>query len=372
MKLYEYMGKELFAQFDIPIPQGKVVTTAQEAAQVAAELRGPCVLKSQILSGKRGKAGGIVFADTPKDAEDVAEKLFGQSIGEYRIEMLLVEEKIPIEKELYLAITIDSGIGQPVLIASSQGGMDIEEVPEEHIIKEPIDLLLGLQPFVAKNIVKRMGFPILSPIGKELTQLIINLYKLFVKKDAELVEINPLAICGGRLIAADAKVTIDDEALFRQSDIPRVEEATVTEQAAKELGLAFVELDGDIAVMANGAGITMGTLDTLAYYGGKPANFLDAGGGTGVEATAKALELLLARNPKAIVINIFGGITRCDDVASAFATVKANREIPVPVVIRLVGTNQEEGRAILQEAGIEAYDFMQDAIKKAVELAQSS
>ncbi len=372
MKLYEYMGKELFAQFDIPIPQGKVATTAQEVAQVAAKLGGPCVLKSQVLSGKRGKAGGIVFADTPKEAEDEGIKLFGQSLGEFTVDMLLVEEKIPIDKELYLAITIDSGIGQPVLIASSYGGMDIEEVAEEHIIKEPIDLLLGLKPFVAKDIVRRMGIPLLSPIGKELAKVISNLYTLFREKDAELVEINPLAICGERLVAADAKVTIDDEALFRQLDIPRVEEATVTEQAAKELGLAFVELDGDIAVMANGAGITMGTLDTLAYYGGKPANFLDAGGGTGVETTAKALELLLARNPKAIVINIFGGITRCDDVARAFATVKANREISIPVVIRLVGTNQEEGRAILQEADIEAYDFMQDAIKKVVELAQSS
>ncbi|NMA69168.1 MAG: ADP-forming succinate--CoA ligase subunit beta [Desulfitobacterium sp.] len=372
MKLYEYMGKELFAQFQIPVPQGKVITTAQEAEQVALNLGGPCVLKSQVLSGKRGKAGGIVFADTPQEAKEGAEKLLGQRLGDYTIDMLLVEEKISIEKELYLAITIDSGSRQPILIASTQGGMDIEEVPEEDIIKEPIDVLIGLKSFLAKDIVRRMGFPLLSPIGKELVNIISNMYNLFLSKDAELVEINPLAVCGKKLVAADAKITIDDEALFRQQDLPRVEENTEAEQAARELGLAFVELDGDIAVMANGAGITMGTLDTLAYYGGKPANFLDAGGGTGVEATAKALELLLSRNPKAIVINIFGGITRCDDVARAFATVKANREIPVPVVIRLVGTNQEEGRAILQEAGIEAYDFMQDAIKKAVELAHSS
>ncbi|MBC2721537.1 ADP-forming succinate--CoA ligase subunit beta [Desulfosporosinus sp.] len=369
MKLFEYMGKDIFAEFGLPIPKGRMVTTSDGAALAAVEIGGPVVIKSQVLSGKRGKAGGIKFVDHPEGAKAAAQELFGMTIQNLPVEILLVEEKLQIEKELYLAITIDSATKQPVLIASVHGGMDIEEVADEHIIKKYIDIELGMQNFIACDVVRRMNIPLNSSQGKELVKIVDCLYKLFIQKDAELVEINPLVISGDRVIAADSKITIDDEALYRQQDLPHVEERTKAEKAAHDLGLSFVELDGDIGVMANGAGITMGTLDTLSYYGGRPANFLDAGGGTGVEGTAKALELILSRNPKSIIINIFGGITRCDDVASAFASIKKSRNIPVPVVIRLVGTNQEAGRAILQDVGIEAYDFMQDAIKKAVELA---
>ncbi|MDQ7093291.1 ADP-forming succinate--CoA ligase subunit beta [Desulfosporosinus sp. PR] len=369
MKMFEYMGKQLFAEFGIPIPKGRMVSNPDEAAQAAREIGAPVVVKSQVLSGKRGKAGGIQFADTPEEVRAAARELFGMTIQGLPVSHVLVEEKLQIDKELYLSLTVDASAKKPVLIASSHGGMDIEEVDEEHIIKQHIDVELGMQKFIASDVVRKMGIALNGPQGKELIKIITGLYKLFVEKDAELVEINPLVISGDRVIAADSKVTIDDEALYRQSDLPRVEERTAAEKAAHDLGLSFVELDGDIGVMANGAGITMGTLDTIAYFGGKSANFLDAGGGTGEEGTAKALELILSRNPKAIVINIFGGITRCDDVARAFASVKKNIGIPVPVVIRLVGTNQDAGRAILKEAGIEAYDFMQDAIKKAVELA---
>jgi len=369
VKMYEYMGKEIFAKFGLPVPKGRMVTTSDEAAQVAEGIGGPVVIKSQVLSGKRGKAGGIKFAENPEGAKAAAQELFGMTIQDLPVEILLVEEKLQIDKELYVAITIDSATKQPVLIASVYGGMDIEDVADEHIIKKYIDVELGMQNFIASDVVRRMGIPLNSPHGKELVKVINCLYKLFIQKDAELVEINPLVISRDQVIAADSKVTIDDEALYRQLDMPRVEERTKAEKAAHDLGLSFVELDGDIGVMANGAGITMGTLDTLTYYGGRPANFLDAGGGTGVEGTAKALELILSRNPKSIIINIFGGITRCDDVASAFASVKKTRGIPVPVVIRLVGTNQEAGRVILKDVGIEAYDFMQDAVKKAVELA---
>ncbi|MHB8985457.1 MAG: ADP-forming succinate--CoA ligase subunit beta [Eubacteriales bacterium] len=371
MKMFEYMGKELFGRFGLPVPKGKMVASPEEAAVVAGEIGGPVVIKSQVLSGKRGKAGGIKFADTPEEAEKAARELFGMAIQGLSVDILLVEEKLKIDKELYMSITIDGTAKKPVLIASAHGGMDIEEVAEEFIIKRHIDVELGMQGFIARDVVRRMGIPLNSPNGKELVKIINTLYKIFVQKDAELVEINPLVFSGDKVIAADAKVTIDDEALFRQKDLPHVEERTATEKAAHDLGLSFVELDGDIGVMANGAGITMGTLDTLTHYGGKPANFLDAGGGTGEEGTAKALELILARKPKAIFINIFGGITRCDDVANAFASVKKRIGIPVPVVIRLVGTNQEAGRAILKEVGIEAYDFMQDAAKKAVELANA-
>jgi len=363
------MGKEIFAKFGLPVPKGRMVTTADEAAKAAEEIGGPVVIKSQVLSGKRGKAGGIKFAENPEGVKAAAEELFRMTIQDLPVESLLVEEKLQIDKELYLAITIDSATKQPVLIASVCGGMDIEEVADEHIIKKYIEVELGMQNFIASDVVRRLGIPLNGLHGKELVKIINCLYKLFIQKDAELVEINPLVISRDQVIAADSKVTIDDEALYRQQDLPRVEERTKAEKAAHDLGLSFVELDGDIGVMANGAGITMGTLDTLTYYGGRPANFLDAGGGTGVEGTAKALELILSRNPKSIIINIFGGITRCDDVASAFASVKKTRGIPVPVVIRLVGTNQEAGRVILKDAGIEAYDFMQDAVKKAVELA---
>lgn len=370
MKFFEYMGKELFAKYGIPVPQGKMVTTPDEAAAVAAEIGKDVVVKSQILSGKRGKGGGIKFASTPEEAKEAAAQILGMTVQGHKVEMLLVEEKLKIDKEFYMAITIDGSAKKPVLIASAQGGMDIEEVPEEYIVKQHIDPRIGMMSFIAKDITRRLG--VTGDLAKQFYKLIPALYKLFKDKDAELAEINPLVISGDQIIAADSKFTVDDEALFRNKDLPVVEERTEAEKAAHALGLSFVQLDGNIAVMANGAGITMGTLDIIQHYGGAAANFLDAGGGTGEEGTAKALEILLTMNPKVILINIFGGITRCDDVARAFAKVKTNIGIPVPVVIRLVGTNEDEGRAILREVGIEAYKTMDEAAKKAVELANAS
>lgn len=372
MKMFEYMGKELFAKYGLPVPHGKMVTNPEEAASAAAEIGKPVVIKSQVLTGKRGKAGGIKFADTPEQAAAAAKELLGMDIQGLTVKTLLVEEKLKIDRELYLSIAIDSGAKMPVLIASASGGMDIEEVDEELIIKQYIDPELGMHPFIARDVVRRLGIPLNGAHGKELVKIIQTLYKIFVQKDAELVEINPLVFSDDKVIAADSKLTIDDDALYRQKDMPYVEERTATEKAAKELGLSYVDLDGDIAVMANGAGITMGTLDTLQYYGGSAANFLDCGGGTGREETAKALELLIAKNPKSMIINIFGGITRCDQVALAFKDIKESVGFNCPVVIRLVGTNQEEGRAILADIGVEAFDSMQDAAKKAVELARQS
>ncbi len=369
MKMFEYMGKELFAKFGLPVPSGRMITNPEEAAAVAAEIGKPVVIKSQVLSGKRGKAGGIKFADTPEQAVTAAKEIFGMTIQGLPVERLLVEEKLKIDKELYMSITVDGAAKMPVLIASAHGGMDIEEVDEEFIIKQHIDPELGMHPFIARDVVRRMGIPLSGPHGKEIVKIIQTLYRIFKQKDAELVEINPLVFSDDKVIAADSKVTIDDDALFRQKDLPYVEERSATEKAAKDLGLSFVDLDGNIAVMANGAGITMGTLDTLQYYGGAAANFLDCGGGTGREATAEALKLLIAKNPKSMIINIFGGITRCDQVALAFKDIKESIGFNCPVVIRLVGTNQETGREILAEIGVEAFDFMQDAAKKAVELA---
>lgn len=373
MKMFEYMGKELFAQFGLPVPKGRMVTTPDDAAKVAAEIGGPVVIKSQVLIGKRGKAGGIKFADNPEGAKAAAEEILGMTIQGLPVNILLVEEKLKIDKELYMSITVDGAAKAPVLIASAYGGMDIEEQPEEYIIKRHIDPELGMQAFIARDVVRKMGISLKSPHGREIVKIIQVLYEIFTQKDAELVEINPLVFSDDKVIAADSKVTIDDDAIFRHKELPYVEDRSDIEKAAKDLGLSFVDLGlgGDIAVMANGAGITMGTLDTIQYFGGTPANFLDCGGGTGREATAKALEILLSLKPKVVFINIFGGITRCDDVANAVADVyKARGGFPVPIVIRLVGTNQDIGRAILKEIGVEAYDFMEDGAKKAIEISK--
>ena len=369
MKLYEYMGKELFAKYGIPVPQGGVVSTPEEAA-VLTEKIGSVVVKSQILSGKRGKAGGIGFFDSPQEASDFAAKILGSELRGLVVEKVLVEKKLQIDREFYLAITVDGAAKKPIILASAQGGMDIEDVPEEHMVRMPLDVTIGMQPFITRQVTERLG--VTGPIAKQIAAILINLYQMFTELDAELAEINPLVISGEDVIAADAKVTIDDDALFRHRDLPVVEERTDAEKKAHELGLSYVELEGNIAVMANGAGITMATLDLIQYYGGSAANFLDAGGGAGEEQTAKALELLLSKDPKAILINIFGGITRCDDVANAFASVKKKIGIPVPVVIRLVGTNQEKGREILAEVGIQTYEFMHEAAAKAVEIAKGN
>lgn len=367
MKYYEYLGKEFFKKYGIPVPNGKVVFQGDRVRPIVEEL-GSVVLKSQVLSGKRGKSGGIKFTSDPSEAELLVKNMFSVGLNGLNIEAVLVEEKIKIDKELYLAITIDSSLKAPILLVSSHGGMDIEEVPEDLIMKYPIDVFIGIQPFVGRELARKLGLT--GTLVNQFVSILVNLYNLFKDLDAELAEINPLVISGDKLIAADAKITIDDDALFRQKSLPLVEERTDAEQKAHAIGLAYVELAGDIAVMANGAGITMATLDTLQFFGGSPANFLDAGGGAGIEKTAKALEILLSTNPKAILINVFGGITRCDDVAKAFLKVRETTEIPVPVVIRLVGTNEEQGVKLLQEVGIQAYKSMQEAAIKVVELTR--
>ncbi|NQS75024.1 MAG: ADP-forming succinate--CoA ligase subunit beta [Peptococcaceae bacterium] len=371
MKLFEYMGKELFAKYGIPTPQGRMAKTPEEAEKIAAEIGGPCVVKSQVLSGKRGKAGGIKFPNTPEEAKKAAEEVLGMTIQGLPVECVLVEEKLKIDKELYMSITIDGSAKQAVMIASAYGGMEIEAQPEEYIIKRHIDPELGMLPFFARDIVNRMGFGLRSEHGKQMIGIIQTLYKICKEKDAELVEINPLVFSDDKVMAADSKVTIDDDAMFRMKDIPFVDDKSPAERAAADLGLSFVELEGDIAVMANGAGITMGTLDTLQVFGGTPRNFLDCGGGTGREATAKALDILLGLEPKGLFVNIFGGITRCDDVANAVKDVyEARGGFPVPLVIRLVGTNQDAGREILKSIGVEAFDFMEDAARRIIELVK--
>ncbi len=367
MNLYEYMGKELFAEYHLPIPRNKVVETQKEAFRAVEELGGG-VLKAQVLTGKRGKAGAISFVDTPAEAEEEASRLLQMEVGEEKVRKLLMEEKLPLDRELYLAITVEGQARRPVVLASLYGGMDIEEVPEEHIVKWPVDVMVGYHPYIAREICNRLGLE--GKAVRSFAVVLERLYRLFQGRDAELVEINPLALSGEELIALDSKVVIDDDALFRQKDLPLVEEKTSLEKKASDMGLAYVDLGGDVAVMANGAGITMATLDLVQHFGGSPANFLDFGGGADEEKTSQALELLLGTDPRVILINIFGGITRCDVVARAFVSVKESKGISIPFFFRMVGTNEEEGRRILEEAGVQVFQSMQEAVRHAVEASK--
>jgi succinyl-CoA synthetase beta subunit len=370
MKLYEYLAKRLMAEHGIPTGGGIVCTTPAEAEAAARQI-GPCAIKAQVLVGGRGKAGGIKLANTPEEARERAAEILGMNLKGYIVDKVLVDPQINIEKELYVSITLDGQEKAPLIIASAHGGVNIEEVPEEHIVKQTVDITTGLLPFQARLIARRIGLS--GELAKQFTGILLGMYQMFRQLDAELIEINPLAVDknGTELIAADGRCNVEDDALYRHKDLPRVEEGTDLEIKVRGIGLAFVQLEGDIAVMANGAGMAMGTLDVLSHYGGRPANFLDAGGGAGVEPTAQAIDALLGTDPKAIFVNIFGGITRCDLVAEAIIQVKNTRpgSIPVPMVVRMVGTNDEKGRQMLAENGIQAYTDMGEAAQAAVRAA---
>jgi succinyl-CoA synthetase beta subunit len=366
VKLYEYLAKQLLADSGVPIPPGRLCTHPDEAAQAVAEI-GPAAVKAQVLVGGRGKAGGIRFADTPEEARAVAARILGMNLKGYTVEKVYVERRLSIERELYLSVTVDRARRAHLVMASRHGGMEIEEVDDRDIVRRTVDPVWGLMPYEARSVAKDLGLT--GPAAEQVADILLKLYRVFVAQDAELVEINPLAVTGDAVIAADARLNVDDAALYRHPELPRVAEGTALEQRVKEIGLAYVELEGDIAVMANGAGMAMATLDAIQHFGGRPANFLDAGGGASVEPMAQALDVLVGMNPKVIFINIFGGITRCDDVARAIVQVKETRGIPVPLVVRLVGTNEEEGVALLRAHGISAYRRMDEAARQAVALA---
>lgn len=371
MKLYEYMAKDMLARFGIRTPRGRLVSTPQQAADTCAEI-GPVVLKAQVLSGKRGRAGGILPAATPDEAAAAATALIGKEINGLIVERLLVEQKLEIMQELYIGITVDGAARKPVLILSAQGGVSIEEVPERAIIRRHIDLPWGLFAFSTREAVRRLE--VSDKVAAGVVDVCLRMYRVFRRHDAEMVEVNPLIVLPDETVmAVDARITIDDDALWRQRDLPVVSEYTEKEQKARELGFSYVELDGDIAVLANGAGITMATLDVLQRYGGRPANFMDVGGGAGADRAEQALKMLLAARPKALLVNIFGGITRCDDIAEAVVHVledlAADGETPVPLVVRLAGTNEAEGAAVLAKAGIATHQSMEEAAARAVAAA---
>jgi len=380
LKLLEYQAKEYFRKHGIPTPQGRMVTTPGEAEEYAGKLGKPVVIKAQLPVGGRGKAGGVKFADTPGEAAEAADSLLGMKIKGLTVEKLYVEEKLSIVNEIYLGVTLDRRNKSYVVLASGEGGMDIEEVAAEkpdRIVRHLVDPVTGLRSYHANMVAKRLGYG-----GRKMLQLaalVENLYKLARGMDAELTEINPLAEVENGFTAADARLNVDNNALFRHGELGEMllasyrGELTDREMEARSQGLTYVELDGDIGVIGNGAGLTMATLDTVMLHGGRAANFLDLGGGATPERIGEAAEFVLRdERTKALLVNVLGGITRCDHIA--MGVVEARREVAAekPVVVRMMGTKEEEGRTILREAGIEALGSMEEAAELAVKLAEAS
>lgn len=383
MKLHEYQSKFRFAEFGIPIPKGEVAETPERAREIAEELgTSVVVVKAQVHVGGRGLAGGVKLAKSPEEAQQHAEAILGMDIKGLTVERVLIDPGVDIQHEIYLAITNDRSAGKPLIIASAEGGMDIEELAKtdpDKIIREHVDPIWGLKAYQANSVASRMGLQ--REQWRPFVKILTSLYNCFAESDAELAEINPLVVQGdGSLIAVDGKMIIDDSALPRQKKLAQMHDASdesAEEAKAREAGISYVKLDGTIGCMVNGAGLAMTTMDITKLYGGEeygPANFLDIGGGANAEKVAAALQIILSdENVKAVLINIFGGITRCDDVArgfiEAYNVVKPN----VPIVMRLQGTNAKEGREIMDGATIpnlQTAETLTEAAQKAVAAAQ--
>lgn len=373
MKLYEYEAKELARKYGIPVPYGKIAYTSDEAESIAKELGKPVAIKSQVLVGRRGLAGGILFANDPNEARILAGKLLGSRIRGEKVESVLVEEKLCIEKEYYLSITIDRSSRKPVLLASYMGGVEVEELVRKHpesLLKITIDPGIGVLAYMARYIVKHFSLP--NNYVNEIYRITSSMWKMMIELDLELVEFNPLvSTCDKKLVAADVKIIVDDNSLFRHKEFAEkmFREYGGIELEARKQGFAYVELDGDIGIIGNGAGLTMATMDLVYFYGGKPANFLDVGGGASHERVKEAVKLLLKHpKTKALLLNIFGGITRCDEVAKGLLEALKETGIRKPIVVRMLGTNEEEGRKILTKEGIPVFSELDDAVKKVIEL----
>jgi succinyl-CoA synthetase beta subunit len=381
MDLYEYQGKQLFARFGIPVSDGRLATTPEEARSAAEELGGPVVVKAQVLTGGRGKAGGIKLADSPEDAASKAEGILGMDIRGHVVRQVWIEKASDIAKEYYLSVTFDRGEKKPLFMLTTEGGVDIEEVAEsnpEALAKLHIDPLVGFQPYQARWLCFTAGVD--DPDEqKQVIGIVGRLYEAFVGADAMLCEINPLIVTpAGEVKALDSKFTVDDNALYRHPDIAEmrdVEAGDPQERLAREKGVTYVKLDGEIGILGNGAGLVMSTLDVIAQVGGRPANFCDLGGGGDAEGVVDALEVITA-DPQVtgILFNIFGGITRGDEVARGILEALERMTIDLPIVVRLDGTNAEEGRAMLAEAAppnLHVEETMLSAAERVVELAGS-
>lgn len=378
MKLHEYQSKTIFAKYGIPIPKGRVAATADEAKHIAEELGGRVVIKSQVLVGGRGKAGGVKVAKNSDEAAEFADQILAMTIKGLRVRKVLVDEAAAIEHEIYFSITNDRAAKKPVMIASASGGIDIEEVAAktpEKIIKVHIDPLLGLRDYQARDIAASIDLP--RELWRDFSKIATGLWNVYRENDAELAEINPLVITkDNKLVALDGKMLIDDNSLFRHpelAEIRDIDEEAPSETDARRNGLSFIKLDGNIGCMVNGAGLAMTSMDIVKLFGGEPANFLDIGGGAKADKVAAAMRIILSDpNVKAILFNIFGGITRCDEVAKGILVAMDEVKPKVPMVVRLVGTNAEEGRKLLENANMITAETLADAAKKAVAAAKGN
>ncbi|NOZ92978.1 ADP-forming succinate--CoA ligase subunit beta [bacterium 3DAC] len=373
MKLHEYQGMDLFSKYGIPHPPYHLVSSVEELVYIKNALTFPVVVKAQVLVGGRGKAGGVLFAKDFDELKKVVDELLHKKIKGKAVRKVLIAPKVNVEREYYLGITLDRRAKAPVVIISEAGGVDIEELaktsPDKIITFHPYTTL-ELMPFEIREVAKKLGFP--KEDMPALADIAAKLYRLFREKDALLAEINPLARVDGKLMALDSVVIIDDNALYRHPELPSAEdeEKTQLEKEAEEAGIAFVELDGDIGVVGCGAGIVMASMDLITYFGGRPASFMDLGGGATKDKTVKALEILNKKQGiRSIFMNIFGGITKCDEIAKAIVEFLKKTPDAPPVVVRLIGTNDDIGRKILADNGIKAYMNMEKAAKKAVEIA---
>ncbi len=373
MKLFEYEAKSLAQNLGIPTPKGVVVATSEEARDAHKRLGGDVVIKAQVLVAGRGKAGGIKFASKPDETRDRAAEIFGLSIKGEKAKKVLVEQRLATKKELFVSIVQDRANRCQTVLASAQGGIDIEQVAREapeRLVHHRLDPVFGMRSFDARDVALKLGYG-----GQQLnllTDLLSNLYRLSVVYDAELVESNPLVETQeGKFVAADLRVTMDDNSLFRHPEFQERSkevsgEVSPLEAKARERGLAFVELEGDIGIIGNGAGLVMATIDLVKYYGGNPANFCDVGGGANADHVAAALDVIQSSEKvRAVFVNILAGITRCDEVAKGIIEVKKVLGLKKPLVIRMSGTNQEEGKRILASGGLTAFDKMDEAAKLA-------
>jgi succinyl-CoA synthetase beta subunit len=378
--LYEYQGKELFKRFGIPVSEGRLATTPEEARAAAAELGGQVVVKAQVLTGGRGKAGGVKLAEDPADAEAKAQDILGLDINGHVVRKLWIESASDIAKEYYLSITFDRGVKQPLYMLTTEGGVEIEQVAEEKpeaLARLHVDPLEGFQPYQGRRLIYGAG---IDDPGeqKQVLAIVEKLYRCFVESDAMLAEINPLIVTpDDEVRALDSKFTVDDSALFRHPDIAEMRDAAAAdpqEALAREKGVTYVKLDGTVGILGNGAGLSMSTVDVVVVAGGRPANFCDLGGGGDAQGVVDALEVITSdEQVRSIFFNIFGGITRCDEVARGILTALEQMKIELPIVVRLDGTNAEEGRQILADAAppnLYVEPTMLEAAQRAVELAQ--
>jgi succinyl-CoA synthetase beta subunit len=376
MKLHEYQSKTIFSKYGIPIPKGRVAATALEAKQIAEELGGRVVVKAQVLVGGRGKAGGVKLAKDPTEASQLAAQILSMEIKGLAVRKVLVDEASAIDQEIYFSITNDRAAKKPVMIASAAGGIDIEEVAAktpDKIIKSHIDPLLGLREYQARDVAVAIDLP--REYMKDFVKLAMGLWEVYKATDATLAEINPLVITKDKkLVALDGKMMIDDSALFRQPELNEMRDTDEDDPAeieARKYGLSFIKLDGNIGCMVNGAGLAMTSMDVIKLFGGEPANFLDIGGGADSEKVSAAMRIILTDpNVKAVLFNIFGGITRCDEVARGILVAMNEVKPKVPMIVRLVGTNAEEGRKLLENANMITAETLADAAKKSVEAAK--